>query len=71
MLLAIFFLYEDYGDRPKILVKNCKNVFFVEKASSGMGEMRPKILGGYEYRTPLMGGQGEGDDRDWPWISPI
>ena len=40
-----------------------------------MGEMCPKILGGYEYLPEppaLMGSpMGGGVDRDRPWFSPI
>ena len=45
--------------------------FLVEKASLSMGEMRPKILGAMITRNPRKGGQRGGDDRDWPWFSPI
>ena len=37
------------GTDPKFYSKIAKKKFFVEKAFSGMGEMRPKILGDYEY----------------------
>ena len=54
------------GTNPKFYSKMAKKIFFVEKASSGMGEMRPKIgdasppIGAPSTRTPLMGGQRGG-----------
>ena len=54
------------GTDPKFWSKIAKK-FFVETASLGMGEMRPKILGGCEYYVIMgakynvkMGGQGGG-----------
>ena len=48
--LYIVGLHQVKGTDPQILVKNCNIFFFfAEKASSGMWEICPKILGGYEY----------------------
>ena len=37
------------GPTPNFSQKYQKKKKSIEKASSGMGEMCPKILGGYEY----------------------